>query len=265
MSDATDNRIYREKQEHLSSKELVIDIPADFFHSDESRQYVNRQLHEAVSEAYERGRREVRHPLKESIYREALEKIAHPERGLRPQDKEPFLKGFVPPERRAAIEALKQADGLPHYTCPNCEARDEFTVRHDTVEDRRPGVTGYPVVPVVKCNACEQEVRAELRGDESRIDLPPSSTQPPPVARSPDGHAYRYESKIHPGETYIDFSVRNDSVIESIPYWLGTPPTPPDVRAKIQEAMLHLNKENYRQAYAILQAIERATATKGGE
>lgn len=72
---------------------------------------------------------------------------------------------------------------LPTYTCPNCETKDEFSIRHDTVEDRGHGA-GYPVVPVVKCNACGQEVRAELRGDESRIDLPPDDDRPsqPPRA-----------------------------------------------------------------------------------
>jgi hypothetical protein len=65
-----------------------------------------------------RGAREVRceappqRSSKEQVYREALEKIAYPNRGVRPQDKEPFLKGFVPLDRRVAIEALKQADAL---------------------------------------------------------------------------------------------------------------------------------------------------------
>jgi hypothetical protein len=36
---------------------------------------------------------------------------------------------------------------------------------------------------------------------------------------------------------------------------------PPDVLARVQDAMLHITKENYRQAYSILQSIERSAPT----
>lgn len=64
------------------------------------------------------------HRNEASRLRKALEKIAHPEHGLRPQDKEPFLKGFVPLDRRIAIEALQPASALEtalaQEKCPKC-------------------------------------------------------------------------------------------------------------------------------------------------
>jgi hypothetical protein len=53
----------------------------------------------------------------------------------------------------------------------------------------------------------------------------PSTAHEPPAAREPDGYAYRYQSTWNPKATFISFEERNQSAIESIPYWLGTPPT----------------------------------------
>jgi hypothetical protein len=84
--------------------------------------------------------------------------------------------------------------------------------------------------------ACIADLQRRLRdARESR------AAHEPPVSREPDGYAYRYQSLWDPKATVISFEERNQSVIESIPYWLGTPPASaqPPADEQLRAALVH--------------------------
>lgn len=52
-------------------------------------------------------------------------------------------------------------------------------------------------------------------------------THEPPVARAPDGYAYRFPTPDGSGTLISFHMVGRRDPIETIPYWLGAPPPPP--------------------------------------
>lgn len=90
-------------------------------------------------------------------------------------------------EFEEAFRASNEPPAVPTWTCINCGAVDEFSVKSEVVDE-----AGH-VLPVVECHVCDLKCSHAVEANTPRIDLKPT----PPPSEYPeelfDGYAVERE------------------------------------------------------------------------